>query len=231
MARRKRNKKQDETLVNIVEARDQAQNFFDRNQQFIVGAVLVVVLIAGGIFAYNNFYVKPRQTEAIQQMFQAEVQFQQDSFVQALTNPGGGYKGFLDITEDYSGTPAANLANYYAGVSYLNIGEYEAAISYLKDFKPDGEIGPVMKYGTLGDAYSELNDLDQAMSYYEKAANAEDNDLLTPYYLKKIGLLNEYQQNYPDALEAYQEIKDNYPQSTEARDIDKFIQRAAQAQG
>jgi len=231
MARRKRNKKQDETLVNIVEARDQAQDFFDRNQQLILGAVLAVVLIAGGIFAYNNFYIKPRQTEAIEQMFQAEVQFQRDSFVQALTNPGGGYKGFLDIVEDYKGTPAANLANYYAGISYLNIGEYEAAISFLEDFKPDGEIGPIMKYGALGDAYSELNDLDEAMSYYKRAANTKENDLLTPYYLKKIGLLSEYQQNYSDALEAYQKIKDSYPQSTQARDIEKFIQRAEQAQG
>jgi len=228
MARRKRNKKQDETLVNIVEAREQAQNFFDRNQRLILGAVLGVVLIAGGIFAYNNFYVKPRQVEAIQQMSQAEVQFQRDSFVQALTNPGGGYKGFLDISEDYSGTPAGNLANYYAGISYLNIGEYEAAISYLEDFNPDGEIGPIMKNGALGDAYSELEDLDRAMRYYRRAVNAQENELLTPYYLKKIGLLHEYQQNYSDALEAYQRIKDEFPQSTEASSIDKYIQRAQQ---
>ena len=139
MARRKRNskarKKQEETLVDIVEARDQAQGFVEENQNIIIGALAIVVLLVGGIFAYKNFYIKPRQQDAVEQMFQAELQFERDSFVQALTNPGGGYSGFLDIIEQYGNTPAGNLAKYYAGVSYLQLGQFDAAISYLEEYK------------------------------------------------------------------------------------------------
>ncbi|MEM9849429.1 MAG: tetratricopeptide repeat protein [Bacteroidota bacterium] len=229
MARRKRSsraqKKQEETLVDIVEARDQAQGFVEANQTLIIGVLAVVVLIIGGIFAYKNFYQKPRQQEAVQQMFQAELQFERDSFVQALTNPGGGYSGFLDIIDQYSGTPAGNLAKYYAGISYLQLGQHDAAISYLEEYKANDQITPITKYGALGDAYAEKGNLDKALDLYKKAANSEDNDILTPYYLKKIGMLNEKQGNLADAKSAYEQIKKEYPTSVIGSDIDKYIER------
>lgn len=226
-SRKKSTKKADETLVDIVEVRDQAQSFVDRNQNLMFGALVAVVLIVGGIFAYNNFYKKPRQQEAVEQMFQAQVQFERDSFALALTNPGGGYLGFLDIIDNYGGTKASNMALYYAGISYLNLGEYEAAIDYLKDYRPVGEITPIMKYGALGDAYSEINDFDNAMSNYKKATAAEENDALTPYYLKKVGLLHERNGNFAEAKKAYETIKSKYPNSPDGREIDKFIIRVS----
>ncbi|MCB0589052.1 MAG: tetratricopeptide repeat protein [Phaeodactylibacter sp.] len=226
MARRKRNqKKADETLVDIVEVRDSAQSFIDENQKLIFGVLVALVLAVGGVFAYNNFYKKPRQAEAAEQMFKAQEQFERDSFALALTNPGGGYMGFLDIIGNYGGTAAGNTAKYYAGVSYLNLGKYQAAIDYLSDFSARGSIMPIMKYGAMGDAYSELKDFDSAMKYYKKAVNEGDNDFLTPYYLKKVGLLHEYNGNFAEAKKAYQEILAKYPDSQVGRDIEKYITR------
>lgn len=224
MAKRKQADK-DEVLIDVVDVRDSAQDFFEKNRIWILGGIGALVLIVGGWFAYNQFYKKPMQQEAVEQMFQAQVQFERDSFALALTNPGGGYSGFLDIIDNYRGTPAANTSLYYAGVSYLRLGQYEAAISYLKDFKAKGDVMPIMKNGALGDAYSELNDLGQAMSFYKKAVSAGDNELLTPYYLKKVGMLNEKNGNAAEALKAYERIKIEYPTSPEARDIDKYIAR------
>ncbi len=226
MARRKRNRKQaDETLVDIVEVRDSAQSFIDNNQQLIFGALVAVVLLIGGFFAYNNFYKKPRQQEAVEQIFRAQEQFERDSFALALTNPGGGYMGFLDIIENYGGTPAGNTARYYAGVSYLNLGKFEAARDYLKDFDAEGNVMPIMKYGALGDAFSELQDFDSAMKNYQRAVDAGENSLLTPYYLKKLGLLHERNGNFAEAKEAYETIRMEYPDSPVGRDIQKYIAR------
>lgn len=211
--------------MDIVEVRDSAQGFIDRNQQLIFGALVVLVLAVGGVFAYNNFYKKPRQAEAEEQMFRAQEQFERDSFALALTNPGGGYMGFLDIIENYGGTPAGNSARYYAGVSYLNLGKYEAALDYLRQFKAKGGVLPIMKHGAMGDAYSELQDFDKAMDYYERAANENENDFLTPYYLKKVGLLHERNGNFAEAQKAYKEILEKYPDSPVGRDIEKYIAR------
>lgn len=228
MARRKKNqKKADETLVDIVEVRDQAQGFVEKNRVVFFGLLVGIVLIFGGLFAYNNFYKKPKQQEAVEQMYQAQVQFDRDSFALALTKPGSGYLGFLDIIDTYKGTKAANMAHYYAGICYLNLGQYEAAIDYLSDYNPDGEVTPSTKFGAMGDAYSELQDFGNAMNHYKKAVNATENRVLKAYYLKKVGLLHERNGNFSEAKAAFERIKNEYPQTTEASDIDKYIKRVS----
>ncbi len=229
MARRlRKQKKADETLVDIVEVRDQAQDFMEDNQKLIMGVLTAVVVLVGGYLLYKNFYQAPREQEAIEQMYQAQVQFERDSFALALTNPGGAYSGFLDIADNYGGTKAGNLANYYAGISYLNLGKFDAAIEYLEDFSADGEITPVMKNGALGDAYSETGDFSTALSYYNKAVSNSDNDLLSAYYLKKLGMLHEKQGDFAKAKEAYEKVKSEYPKSPYATDIDKYLIRVSQ---
>lgn len=230
MARRIKNrKKADETLVDIVEVRDQAQGFFEKNQRLVFGFGVALILIFGGLLIYKNFYQAPREAEAIDQMNLAQYQFERDSFAQALTSPGVGSSGFLDIIDNYGGTEAANLAHYYAGISYLNLGQFEAALDYLQDFSPNGDILPVMKFGALGDAYSELGRMDEALSSYKKAVNQSDNSVLASYYLKKLGMLHEKQGDLEAARKAYEEVKTEYPDSPYATDIDKYLTRVADA--
>jgi len=228
MARRKTNrKKADETLVDIVEVKDNAQSFVDQNQRLIFGLGIGLIVLVGGYFFYQNLYKAPKEKEAMEQMFKAQEQFERDSFALALTNPGGGYVGFLDIIDSYSGTKAANLSNYYAGVSYLNLGQFDAALDYMKSFSPAGQVGPVMKFGVLGDIYSELDQMDSAMSNYKKAINSGENEVLTAYYLKKLGMLHEKNGNMAEARSSYEQVKADFPNSPYASDIDKYITRVA----
>ncbi len=224
--RRNRNKHQDDTLLDLSQARTSANNFFEENQTKIIGIVAGIVIIFGGWFAYKNLIQKPKEEKALAQMWKAQSQFEQDSFLVALENPGGGYSGFLSIIKDYKGTKAGNLSNFYAGLSYLNLGNFDAALTHLNNFKPTDKIGPTLKYGALGDVYSELNQMDKAMDNYKKASSASKNDLLTPYYLKKLALLHETQSQIDEAVVLYKEIKSKYPNSNEALTIDKYIARA-----
>lgn len=230
MAKNKK-KQADETLVDIIEIGEQAQDFYQKYQYWILGVVGGLALLIIGWVAFNNFYLKPKQDEAVEQMFQAQTQFERDSFRLALLDPGGGYPGFVQIIEDYPGTKAANTAHYYAGVSYLYLGKYDAALDYLQDFKPKDDIMPAMKWGAMGDAYAELQKMDQAMNFYQKAANAGKTEVIAAYYLKKVGLLHEKNQNFEEAAKAYRTIKEKYPESIDARDIDKYIIRAEAAKG
>ena len=225
MAKRKKQTPSTDTLVDLVEAREQAQDFFERNQNYILGALAVILLAVGGVFAYNNLYLKPKQKEAVGQMWKAEEQFFQDSFALALANPGGGYQGFVDLEKSYSGISSNNAANYYAGISYLNLGQFEAAISYLKDVKPKGNILPIMKHGALGDAYSELGKFDEALAQYKKAISTNENEAITPIYLLRYGMLNERQEKYGEARKAYQQLVDDYPTSVMAKDAEKYLIR------
>ncbi len=225
MAKRNKKTRADETLIDINQARDQAQTYVEKNQNIIFGVLAAIVLIVGGYMGYRYLYQAPREARAIEQMHRAEYFFRQDSFAKALTDPGGGYPGFLEIADQYGNTRPGNLAKYYIGISYLNLGQFDAAIAYLEEFKPRGTITPALKFGAIGDAHAELGRYDQALRQYKRASETRTNKFITPYYLHKYGLLAEKQGQYREALEAFKKIRRDYPQSVQFRDTEKYIGR------
>ncbi len=225
--RRRAPQEEDETIVDIIGTGEKVQDFFEENQTTILGAVAGVLLLVGAYFAYSIFYMAPLEQTASSQLYKAEQTFAQDSLTKALTQPDGGYPGFIEMVEEYGSTNSGDISNLYAAISYLRLGKYEVAIDYLDDYDGGGKVASIIRQGLKGDAYAELNDFDSALSYYKKAANASDNEFLSPYYLLKLGMLNEKQGNGSAAKDAYQKIKSKYPNSTQGKDIDKYLQRVA----
>jgi len=220
----KQTKKHDEeVLFDLMEAGNSTQNFVEKNQTWIIIVVAGILSLVGLFFAYKMIWMAPKETKAITEMYKAEFQFEQDSFALALENPGEGYMGFIDIADNYSMTKAGNLANYYAGISYLRLGRFEAAISYLNDFDPTGKVTPILKHGALGDAYGELGQMDKATSAHKKAINAEDNELMSPYYMYKLAMLYRSQKNQEESMKYFKKLKTEYPNSTQANDSAKYF--------
>lgn len=204
-----------------------AGDFMERNQAALFGGLVALVLLVGGWLAYKNFYVQPKQEAALEQMWVAENQFAKDSFALAINNPGGSNLGFAAIEDDFGVADASNAAAYYAAVGFLNLGKFDAAIEYLEDIDADGKLMPVLKNGLLGDAYSEKGDMSNALSYYKKAAKGEENEVLTPYYLHKHAMLSEKEGDKSTANGAYLRIKNEFPNSSFGREIDKYLMRTA----
>jgi tetratricopeptide (TPR) repeat protein len=222
MAKDKDQKKED-SLSEVESALTQTERFIERNQKILTIVIGVAVLVIGGYLAFNALYIQPKEKDAQEQMFMSEQYFEKDSFNLAI-NGDGNYLGFLDIIDDYSSTKAANLANYYIGVSYLRLGQYQDAIDYLDNFETDDILLAPVAAGAKGDAYMELNDTGKALTAYKKAYSYT-NEFTTPVYLMKAGKLLESTGKFDDALIAYQEIKQKYPESNEGRTIDKYIAR------
>lgn len=235
MAQRRRNKsrnnrneknKADETIVDLIEARESAQSWFDQNRQLILTVAGAVVLLIVGFVAYKLLYQQPRETQALSQMYKAEQAFTQDSTTKALTDAGGGYPGFIKIVEDYGSTNAGDVANLYAAQAYMKEGKFEAALDYLGDYSGGGKLGGALRNGMKGDAFSELGDMDKALSAYKKASKS-DNEFFAPYFLLKYGMLSEKQENADDALDAYEQIKKDYPTSIQGQNVDAYIARVS----
>ncbi len=231
MAKRKVSPIVDETPVQEVYAPTQA--LFQKYQMpllYVLGGIVVVALCYWG---YKALVVAPKQQEAVAAMWHAQAMFEQDSFRMALENPGGGFDGFQALADKYSGTPAGSTAGYYAGICYLHLGDFDNAITYLDKSSPDGSLLPAMRYGALGDAYSEKKDYGNALKYYDKAVDASDNEVLASYFLKKYAMLNEHEGNKEEALKAYERIRTDYPNQTSQdwREVEKYIYRVQAAAG
>ena len=221
---KKRNKTEDQ-FAQIEETLSKTEQYIENNQENLVKIVGAIVVVIALFIGYQKFYIAPMEKEAQAEMFMAEIYFQKDSFNLAL-NGDGQYLGFLDITDEYSGTKAGQLANYYAGLSYLNTGDFENAIEYLDDFSSDDIILSSLALGCIGDAYMELEDSDNALSYYEDAASYTDNEFTTPRYMLKQAMIHEGNGDYADALALYKEIEADYKSSREGNGIEKYIARA-----
>lgn len=221
---KKQKKQTDSNLQEVENVLTSAEQFFENNQKTLTIIFGAAIVIAGIFIAFHRFYKIPREKEANEQMFYAEQYFEKDSFNLALDGDGN-YPGFLDIIDDFGGTKSADLATYYTGISYLRLGQFEDAIDYLESFSSDDIlVGPVA-LGACGDAYAELGDTEKALNLYIKAAEVSENSFTAPIYLLKAGKLYESVDDIDKALEAYEEIKDKYPESTEGRQIDKYIAR------
>ncbi|PUZ20651.1 Tetratricopeptide repeat-containing protein [Chitinophaga costaii] len=208
----------------LQESMDRAEDFYKKNQNVILGAIAAVVILVGGYFAYGNFVSKPKEQKAQAMIFHAQEYFAKDSFKLALNGDGNNY-GFLQVIEKYDGTKAGNLAHYGAGVSYIRLGDYQNGINQLKDFSANDDVLQPLALGITGDAYMELNKVDDAIAAYKKAAHSSDNALTSPIYLLRAGLALEKAGKNQDAIELYKEIKSKYPQTNEGREMDKYLAR------
>lgn len=200
----------------------QIEQFYNDNKKTAYIALAAIVVVILGILAYNQWLLKPKMAEAMEQLFPAEAAFQAQNYDVAL-NGDGNALGFKDVIDQY-GKKGGKAVYLYAGICELQLGNYDEAISYLKKYSTKDNILAARATACIGDAYVGLEQYETAISYFEKAASESDN-IYSAAYLLKAGVTYEELGKTEKALACYKNIKENYPQSVEGYDIDKYIAR------
>lgn len=216
--------------LEVTETIDKAEAYVRDNKKSlgIIGMAILGVILA--YLGYNQFIVKPQEEQAQEEMFVAEQYFGQDSVMLAI-NGDGSYPGFQEIVDNYSSAPSGNLAQYYLGMSLLKKGDFEAGIEALKSYDAEDDITGALALGAIAGAYVETGNNDEALNYFDKAINYDENNFTTPLFMMKKAFVYTLMKNYTEAIGIYEKIKTDYPFSTEARDIEKYIGRAEAAAG
>jgi TolA-binding protein len=210
---------------------EKAKDFWAKfsNQVIYVGSAIIIV--AALWLGYRNFIQEPKMAKADDLIFPAEnifdrmaqTGFSKDS-INLVLNGADGITGVLKIASTYSSTPAGQRAKYIAGACYLHSGDYANAVKELKEFSTKATQIQSAAYSMLGDAYAELNNNDDAFTYYKKSATVNDKDEFSAsegYF--KAALFAQATGKTSDAIELFQKVKDDYPNSAHARDIDKYL--------
>lgn len=201
------------------------ENFFDKYKNIlIIGGVGIVVILLG-FLGYKKFVSEPKNIESQIEIASAMYDFESDSTDMAV-NGSNGNIGFEEAADEYNGTSGGDIANYSMGIISMEKGEFETALDYFGNCNFEDVMVANLCLGLQGDCYVELEDYTKAVTFFEKAAAREVNEFTSPMYLKKAGLAYEALENYSKAITVYTKIKENYPQSTEGGDIQKYIERA-----
>ena len=208
--------KQDETIIDVENVLSSTEQYIEDNKQNLTTIIIVLVAIVGGYFGYKYLYLEGEEEMASNEIFMAEKYYLNDSIQKAI-NGDGIHMGLEEIVEDYGITKSGNLAHYYLGMCYLKSGRYEEAIDELNAFDGTDQIVAAQAIAAIGDAYMEQGAYDEAITHYLKAAKYSTNSLTTPIFLRKAAIGNEDKRAYLVAIQLYERIKAEFPNSSEAQ--------------
>lgn len=200
-------------------------SFIEKNFKTLaaaIGGVLAVIIIA---LVVNQYYIQPKKADAADNIAVAQQLFIAGNYEQAL-NGDGTNPGFLQVIDQYGSTPSGNIARLYAGLCYAHTDKAEEAVKFLEDYDLcDDQMVSNAALAALGNCYAQLGQNEKAASTLLKAAKRANSTTLSPLFYLQAGQIYESLGNKDKALECYETIKNEYPQSMQRQDIDKYIER------
>ena len=227
-----------ETMENVQENVNKTAIYLENNWKRLVvylGVIIVFTLYYKTILSSFgfNFSDENKEITISSDMFMAEKNFALKNYEKALNGDSTiidsivyYHEGFKDISIKYAETQTGNLALLYSAICELNLNKYDDALISLNKFKTEDKLFNSLSIGLEGDVNHELNNLDVALSLYQEAVNTSDNPTVKSRYLMKQAFIHESQNDFSKALEIYQTIKEEFPNTLESSTIDKYISNA-----
>lgn len=224
------------TTANVFKSLDdgssKTQVWVEKNQNKILTIVGLVVIVLASYYAYTNFVIEPNEINAANEIYFSQQKYEEaltsenDSIFDIALNGENDNLGFIELADRFSGTKAGNLANYYMGMIYLKKNDYQNAIKYLSNFKSNDIMLSSISVGSIGDAFSELNQYEEAYEFYTKAHEVSENNYTTPIYLFKSAIVALELGKFSSAFDNFTKIKFEYSESLQAKNIDVYISKA-----
>ncbi len=226
-----------EVFDSLDETASRSEKWLEENAKMVYTVLGVFLIGMLAFLAFNKFVKEPKEIKAANYLAYSKSIFKKaetakkdmDSLYNVALNGADNKYGLLEVANKFSGTKAGNIANYMAGMAFLKTNEYDKAIEHLNKFSSEDEILEPMAKAKIGDAFADINQLEDAFNYYKQAATIRNNKFTTPMYLFKAANTALEINKFDEALVMFQKIKNDFSDSDEAKQIDMFIKRAKYA--
>ncbi|MDE5790494.1 MAG: tetratricopeptide repeat protein [Muribaculaceae bacterium] len=189
------------------------------NKKIIYWILGAIVVAAGFVLSYFFIYRNPHLKGAAEAYNQVEIT--------AVGNDSISAAEYKKVAEKYPHTPAGHLAALEAAENFYDQGKYKEALECLDKANIDEKVLKANAIILKGDCYVNLKQYDKALNEFKDAVKKGDkNDQIVPRALLKCANVYDEQKKYANALECYEQIKNEYPSFQLGNaSIDAYIER------
>ncbi len=189
------------------------------NKKIIYWILGAIVVAAGFVLSYFFIYRNPHLKGAAEAYNQVEIT--------AVGNDSISAAEYKKVAEKYPHTPAGHLAALEAAENFYDQGKYKEALECLDKANVDEKVLKANATILKGDCYVNLKQYDKALNEFKDAVKKGDkNDQIVPRALLKCANVYDEQKKYANALECYEQIKNEYPSFQLGNaSIDAYIER------
>ena len=201
-----------------------AKVWYDENKKRVSTVAGIVAVLAVALWFYSN-NMRANDDRATSELAKVYSFYDNGQYQIAINGvPEKNVTGLQSIVDNYGSTKAGNIAKFYLANAYYNSQNYDKALQYFNDF--GGSSNALIENSAIagiGACYEAKGDFKKAAENYEKAAlknnddpNAADNLVNAARNFGKSG-------DKDRAVELLKKVKKDYPTSTAAREVDRYI--------
>ncbi len=205
----------------------EATTWYQNNKKIVNGVLTGVVILAIVVVAYVN-NVNSSNQKAIAELGKILSYYDQGKYDLAINgNLQDNVRGLQSIVNDYGSSKAGELACFYLANSYFGLGNYDKALKYYLDVDVNDDMVNASAIAGAAACYEAKGDYQKAASTFEKAAFKSAKDVNASENLFHAAQNYLQAGNKEKAAELFRKVKKDYPTSTVAREIDRWIAEAS----
>jgi TolA-binding protein len=219
MAKKSLSKKQlkEDKFVSLV---NEVIDYTQVHPNYILGAILGIVIIVGGIFLFFHIS-KLNDMNASALLSEANRLYQDKKYSEAEQK-------YIEVTKKYWMTSSASEADFFLANSYYKEGKYDLALQRFEKYYNKHSNDPLFGASALSgmaDCYIQQKNYEKAVSIYNKTAEKYKQKDIRISALTSEGRCYEMLNNYQKAKEAYQKVFTEYSKEPLAVGIKADIAR------
>jgi tetratricopeptide (TPR) repeat protein len=207
----------------LVTAYFNTRGWLEQNTKIISYVAIGLAAVAVIIFLWSKNKAESND-KATAMLAKVIPYYDQGNYNAALNGvPQEGTQGLQAIVDEHGSTNSGQIAKLYLANSYYALKDYEKALEYYDDISVSDKLVSASALAGVAACYEAKGDFSKAASYFEKAASKNMTLAQAPQNLQRSALNYAAVGKKEKAVELLQTLKKEFPASSYARDVDRFI--------